>query len=81
LFRDNGFYIVDSGTCVGPMNTMVTLGSRFISEYFGGIILYPVKAMWLLTGIFLKPFDKVINRRETSHILASTTYLLVEKRG
>jgi len=80
LFRDNGFYIVDSGTCVGPMNTMVTLGSRFISEYFGGIVRYPVRAVWLLIGMLLKPIDRVINRRDTSHILASTTYVLVEKR-
>ncbi len=80
LIENQGFKIIDAGTCVGPVNALVTLVSRFISEYFPAIVKYPFMAFWLLLGIFLKPMDKIINKKENSHYMASTTYLLVEKQ-
>lgn len=81
LFKNNGFHIIDSGTCVGPVNAMVALVSKFISEYFPVYFKYPAMAAWFVFGQFLKPIDRSINKKDNSYKMASTTYLLVEKRS
>ena len=79
LFRQNGFTIPDSGTCVGPLYTMVNLTSKFIKLYFPTIIALPLMIFWNLFGLLIRPFDVLLNKHKNSHMLASTTYLVAKK--
>jgi SAM-dependent methyltransferase/uncharacterized protein YbaR (Trm112 family) len=79
LFRQNGFTILDSGTCVGPLYTMVNLTSKFIKLYFTTIIALPLMILWNLFGLLIRPLDVLLNKHKNSHMLASTTYLVARK--
>lgn len=74
-----GFTIVESGTCVGPMYTMVSLTSTVLAEYLPKFIGVPLRAVWWICGVFLRPLDLLIARRQNAHIVASTTYVLASK--
>lgn len=79
LFESQGFEILEAGTCVGPVYTIFNLTSKFIKNYFPSILSLPLLIFWNLLGMFLRPVDMVLNERENSHILASTTYLIAKK--
>jgi SAM-dependent methyltransferase len=79
IFESNGFTIIDAGTCVGPVYTFVSFISIFINEYFPILIRRPAKIAWEILAIIIRPFDLILNRNINSHVLASTTYVLVQK--
>jgi SAM-dependent methyltransferase/uncharacterized protein YbaR (Trm112 family) len=79
LFNSNGFEIMEAGTCVGPVYTIFNLTSKFIRSYLPSILSLPLLIFWNLLGVILRPIDRVLNERENSHILASTTYLIARK--
>lgn len=79
VFEAGGFEVVEAGTCVGPVYTLVSLFSNFLNEYAPEPLRTPAKLLWGLTGALLRPLDRVLNRRESSHLLASTTYLVARK--
>lgn len=80
LFRSQGFTILEAGTCVGPVYTIVNLISKFIKFYSPAVLSLPLLIAWNLLGLIVRPLDLVLNKRENSHMLASTTYLIVEKK-
>ena len=81
LFASRGFFIVEAGTCVGPMNTVVIIISSFIKEFFPRIIGIPLRAVWEFFGLlFLKPCDRLLQHRSNAYVLASTTYVLAAKQ-
>jgi SAM-dependent methyltransferase len=78
LFSAGHFRILESGVCVGPAYTLVSLTHTFLQEYlpFGKLL----SKAWGLAGALLRPLDKYFNLRENAHVMASTTYLLAEKQ-
>lgn len=81
LFSRAGFRVVDSGTCVGPTYAVVSLVSAYLTQCVPRIIGLPLAAVWNAAGLCLLPLDLLINRPASSHMLASTTYILAEKPG
>ncbi len=79
IFKMRGFEIVEAGTCVGPIYTLVSLISTLIHEFSPRILKLPLRVTWGLLGAVLRPIDKLINHKPNAHILASTTYLVAQK--
>jgi len=79
LFRRNGFTLIESGTCLGPLYTMVNLVSKFLKYYFPTIIALPLMVIWNLFGLVIRPLDLLLNKHPNSHMLASATYLVARK--
>jgi len=81
-FESNGFEIIASGPCVGPMNAVVGIFSTFLKEYLPKFIGAPLRFLWELAGVvFLKPLDKILLSRANAYSLAATTYVLAKKTG
>lgn len=81
LFKSLGFRIVEAGVCVGPVYTMVNLIATFIHEYVPRPLNLPLRYLWGALGAVIRPLDKIIATRENAYVLASTTYVVVEKPG
>lgn len=79
LFSRLGFNVVDRGTCVGPTYAIVSLVSAYCTQCLPKVIGLPLAAVWNVAGICLLPLDSIMNRTASSHLLASTTYVLAEK--
>lgn len=79
LFESVGFRIVEAGTCVGPVYTIVSLVATFLDEYFPYPLNKLLRFTWGSFGVIVRPLDKFINKRKNAHILASTTYVILEK--
>jgi len=79
LFTQQGFRIDGSGTCVGPTWVIVSLMNTYINIYFPRPFNIVFGKIWGLVGAAIRPLDKVLNRREDSHIMASTTFLVARK--
>jgi len=79
LFTQQGFRIDAAGTCVGPTWVIVSLVSTYITTYFPRPFNVVFGKIWGLIGAGIRPLDKVLNRREDSHIMASTTFLVASK--
>ncbi|HET9699838.1 MAG TPA: methyltransferase domain-containing protein [Burkholderiales bacterium] len=77
LFSDRGFRVLEAGACVGPMYTWISLTQILLAEYApAGRWL---ARAWLLVSAPLRALDAPILRRESAHVMASTTYLVAEK--
>ncbi|HEX6828169.1 MAG TPA: methyltransferase domain-containing protein [Burkholderiales bacterium] len=77
LFSDRGFRVREAGACVGPMYTWISLTQILLAEYApGGRWL---ARAWLLVSAPLRALDGPILRRDSAHVMASTTYLVAEK--
>jgi SAM-dependent methyltransferase len=81
IFQRAGFEVLESGTCVGPTYAIVNLVSAYFTQCLPRFLGLPLAAAWNLAGICLLPLDLVLNRPASSHVLASTTYVLAEKPG
>ena len=79
LFESVGFQIVEAGVDVGPVYTIVNLVTVFIDEYFPYLLKKPIRYLWATVGLFIRPLDKYLGRKKNAYILASTTYVIVEK--
>jgi predicted SAM-dependent methyltransferase/uncharacterized protein YbaR (Trm112 family) len=79
LFSSNSFQILEAGTCVGPVHTMLSLTEIFIDQYMPKLIAKPVSLAWRLLARALYPLDKFVNVKDNAYILASTTYLVATK--
>ena len=79
LFSSNGFKVIEAGTAVGPVHTMLVLVEVMINEYGPLLIRKPLSLLWRLLCRFLYPLDRLINVKENSYIMASATYIVAEK--
>lgn len=79
LFSRAGFVVIDSGTCVGPMFTLVDMGYVFIRDYFPRFLGHACRAAWKLLGACLVPLGSFLSARSNGYVMASTTYVLAEK--
>lgn len=79
LFTAQGFELIDSGTCVGPIYTMFNLSSKFIRYFFPKVVALPLLVVWNLFSLVVRPLDILLNEHPNSHMLASETYLTARK--
>ena len=79
LFESAGLQIVEAGSCVGPVYTIVNLVSVFMNEYFPAWLRIPLRVSWDAFGVVIRPLDKVIGKKANAYMLASTTYVIVQK--
>ncbi len=79
LFERAGFSVTRQGTCVGPGFAISMLGicyCRLFMNKMSRILFLPL--VLILAAIFRR-IDRWVNLKPSSHVLASTTYLLAEK--
>ena len=79
IFERAGFKVLESGTCVGPTYAVVNLVSAYLTNCLPKAIGLPLAAAWNIAGVCVLPLDLLINRPASSHVLASTTYVLAQK--
>lgn len=80
LFGRSGFTVLESGVSVGPSFAIVDLWSLYLRNFLPGRVLS--RGLAVLTRALSLPFralDRRLNTRESSHILASTTYVVAQK--
>lgn len=80
LFERSGFEILDSGACVGPAFTLVDITSNLLREYVPIRVLSRIG--WVVTrvvGRVVVQLDRLLLRSPTSHVVASTTFVLACK--
>jgi len=79
LFSRSGFHVVESGTCVGPMVTLMDLGHVFLCCYLPKFIGVPCRIVWKLLGSVLVPMGAFLANSPYGYVMASTTYVLANK--
>ncbi len=81
LFESAGLKVIKSGSCVGPVYTVVSMISVFIETYVQSQIGRALKFAWGCLSVFIKPLDILFGNKDNAHIMASTTYLIACKHG
>jgi len=56
-----------------------SLGSAYFTQCLPKFVGLPLAAAWNIAGMCFLPLDLVLNNSDSSHVLASTTYVLAEK--
>lgn len=79
LLKTAGFEVQRAGVSVGPVYTLVSFIAGFLNEYAPAPFNLPLRYLWGMAGIFIRPLDLIIARRDNAHVLASTTYALAMK--
>ena len=79
LFSSNKFKVIEAGTAVGPVHTMLVLVEVMINEYVPILIRKPLSLLWRLLCRFLYPLDRLINTKDHAYIMASATYIVAKK--
>ena len=81
LFERADFDVLSAGVCVGPTTALSELMCLYAREYVPTRLLG--RAAWILArlgSIPAKFLDRLLNRSERAHVLASTTYVHAIKR-
>jgi len=79
LYRSNGFTVLASGACQGPVFAMTVLCSRFCSLYFPPVLNVLFGRGLLLIGLALRPLDRLLENHPNRYVLASSTFVLAQK--
>jgi SAM-dependent methyltransferase len=79
LFERAGFSVTRQGTCVGPGFAISMLGICYCRLYMNKVARILFLPVALVFAAVLRRLDQYVNLKHTSHVLASTTYLLAEK--
>jgi SAM-dependent methyltransferase len=79
LYRSNGFQILESGACQGPVFAMTVLCSRFCTLYFPPVLNHIFGKGLLVIGLVLRPLDRLLEKHPNRYVLASSTYVLAQK--
>ncbi|HUE76472.1 MAG TPA: class I SAM-dependent methyltransferase [Longimicrobiales bacterium] len=79
LFESAGLRVMEAGAGVGPVFTIVNLISVFLREYTPRPLNHVLRISWTALGTLLVPLDRILGARSNAHVLASTTYVVVEK--
>jgi hypothetical protein len=81
LFERAGFAIIESGSCVGPAWAMADTMSVFLTQYAPPGTKWLARRLWALIALlFVRPLDRWLAEREDAHVVASTTYVPLERR-
>lgn len=79
LFEKAGFKVVDYGTCVGPLYALMNTVTAFIKNYTPYPINKILRILWAFVEIVLRPLDIYFGNLDKSYVLASSTYVSIEK--
>ena len=79
LFERQGFKVLDSGCCVGPTTAIRFLIAKYLLNYLPKPINYIARLFWEPISLLLGPLDLLLRNKDTAHMMASTTYVLLEK--
>jgi SAM-dependent methyltransferase len=80
LFERAGFKVLEAGTAGGPATGLATVVATFLAEYSPRLIRWPMRAAWaVFANIAIRPLDRWLAGRPNAYVVASTTYLLIEK--
>ena len=79
LFERQGFKVLDSGCCVGPTTAIRFLIAKYLLNYLPKPINYIARLLWEPISLLLAPLDLLLRNKDTAHMMASTTYVLLEK--
>lgn len=79
-FTSKGFTLLESGTAIGPTMALIIINSKYILNYFPPVLNKIFGAVFILfCMIFIRPLDFLINKKASSHILCSASYVFVRK--
>jgi SAM-dependent methyltransferase len=79
LFERAGFRVVEHGVCVGPSVALSDLVATYITHYSPRVVRWLLRAAWsVLSRVLVRPLDRSLARRDNAHLMASTTYALIE---
>jgi SAM-dependent methyltransferase len=80
LFERAGFTIHEWGTCVGPSYTVTGVVAAYLAHYPPSIMRWPLRAAWrVFSRVFVMPMDRWLADHRDAYVVASTTYVLIEK--
>jgi SAM-dependent methyltransferase len=80
LFERAGFEVRECGACVGPGFAVSGVVASFIGHYAPRILRWPARAAWfVISGALIRPLDRWLAERDDAFVVASTTYVLIEK--
>lgn len=80
LFERAGFEVKECGVCVGPGFAVSGVVASFIGHYAPRILRWPARAAWfVVSGVLIRPLDRWLAERDDAFVVASTTYVLIEK--
>ena len=80
LFERAGFVVKECGACVGPAHAVAGVVAAFLATYPPRILRWPARAAWFaLSTALLRPLDRWLAERPDAPLVASTTYVLIEK--
>lgn len=79
-FTSKGFTLLESGTAIGPTMALIIINSKYILNYFPPVLNKIFGAAFILfCMIFVRPLDFILNKKASSHILCSASYVYVQK--
>lgn len=78
LFK--AFNVLESGASVGPTYAIRSLIGEFLKQYPPFPLNKALSAIWSVFSTAIAPLDRILGSRPDAHIMASTTFLLAEKR-
>ena len=79
-FSSKGFKLLESGTAIGPTMALIIINSKYILNYFPPVLNKICGAIFILfCMIFVRPLDFFLNKKPSSHVLCSASYVYVQK--
>lgn len=79
-FTSSGFKLLESGTAIGPTMALIIINSKYILNYFPPVLNKIFGAMFILfCMVFIRPLDLFLNKKASSHILCSASYVFMQK--
>tara|TARA_A100001011_G_C14294485_1_gene837796 strand:- start:1116 stop:1997 length:882 start_codon:yes stop_codon:yes gene_type:complete len=79
LFQDAGFKILESGSCVGPLYSLMNMITAFIKNFFPSPLNHILRILWAGIEILLRPIDLYLANAKNAYVMSSSTYVVLEK--
>jgi SAM-dependent methyltransferase len=80
LFERAGFQVKECGVAAGPAFSISGIVATFLATYPPRLLRLPARAIWfVVSGALLRPLDRWLAERDDAYVVASTTYVLIEK--
>ncbi len=79
LFEAQGFEVIESGVCVGPVYAITTIIAMLFRSVLPRPLGFAAAAGMAVMRAALGPLDLVLSRHQGAHVAASSTYLVARK--
>lgn len=80
LYERAGFKVLDSGVCVGATYMFGEIGYKFLKVLKPKIVSKILSTLFLIVLAPFRKIDNRLNKDSDAYVLASTTYVLAEKK-